>query len=172
VPTLRQITVSAATAVLCMLLGAAVYESVVMAPNYAHGIASLEHARGFLVVSTPAKFFRFLSPAAQVLLVLSAILSWRLSPRRVKWMLLIALGAAVTTDVVTFTFHYPRNEILFLAPLDRPSTELQRIAQEWAWGNYLRILLLTTSVVAAFAALWELAKSLSPNKRLERARER
>lgn len=171
-PALRQITVSAATAVLCMLLGAAVYESVVMAPNYAHGLASLEHARGFLVVSTPAMFFRFLSPAAQLLLVLSVVFSWRTCPGHAKWLLVAALGTAVATDVVTFTVHYPRNEILFLAPLDRPSMELQRIAQEWAWGNYLRILLLATSVVAAFGALWELARSLSPDNRLERARER
>jgi hypothetical protein len=157
-PTIREITVSIATVALCMLLGAAVYEAVVMAPNYALGTRSLEHVRGFFVVSTPASFFRVLAPVAQLLLALSVAFSWRASPHRAKWLLLAALGIAVATDVATFTFHYPRNQVLFSAPLDRPSSELQRIAQEWAWGNDVRILLLVAAVIVAFSALRALTR--------------
>ena len=142
-----------------MLLGAAIYESVVMAPNYVHSLAALEHARGLRVVTTPAAYFRILSPAGQLLLAASAVLAWRAPARKAKWLLLIALVAAIATDVVTFTFHYPRNEILFVAPLDRPWVELQRIGQEWAWGNYLRIGLLVIAVAATFAANWRLGRS-------------
>ncbi len=158
-PTLRQLAVSLAIAVLCMLLGAAIYESVVMAPNYVHSLAALEHARGFREVSTPAAYFRILSPVGQLLLAASVVLSWRAPARKARWLLLSALVAAVATDVVTFTFHYPRNEILFVASLDRPWVKLQRIAQEWAWGNYLRIVLLVIAVSAAFGANWKLGGS-------------
>jgi uncharacterized membrane protein len=150
---LREFSISAATVGLCMLLGAAVYESRVMAPNYALGLATLEHARGFLVASTPAAFFRIFAPVVQLLLFLSVVLAWRAAPTRVRWLLLVSLCAAIATDVVTYTFHYPRNEILFVAPIDRPEAELLRIAQEWAWGNYVRIGLLCVAVAAAFVAL-------------------
>jgi hypothetical protein len=159
---LRELSISAATVGLCMLLGATVYESVVMAPNYAIGLATLEHARGFLVASTPAAFFRILSPAVQLLLILSVVLAWRAAPTRVRWLLLACFCAAITTDVVTYTFHYPRNAILFVAPLDRPAAELRRIAQEWAWGNYVRICLLCVAVVTALVALRTLPRTLSP----------
>jgi uncharacterized membrane protein len=155
-----------------MLLGAAVYESMVMAPNYAFGLATLEHARGFLVASTPARFFRTLSPLAQLLLLLSLVLAWRAAPTRARWLLLASLCAAIATDVVTFIFHYPRNELLFVAPLDRPAAELRRIAQEWAWGNYVRICLLCVAVATAAVALRTLPRALSPNNLPDRARER
>jgi uncharacterized membrane protein len=154
-----------------MLLGAAVYESLVMAPNYVLGLATLEHARGFLVASTPAAFFRILSPIVQLLLFLSVVLAWRAAPTRVRWLLLASLCAAIATDVVTFTFHYPRNEILFVAPLDRPAAELHRIAQEWAWGNYVRIGLLCMAVAAAIVALRTLPRALSPSNSPHRARQ-
>lgn len=154
--------VPVATVAVCMLLGAAVYESVVMAPNYVHGLASLEHARGFLVATTPGNLFRVLSPAVQVLLLLSVAITWRASPRRLRWLLLFAFCAAVLTDVVTFTFHYPRNDILFVAPLDRSAADLHRIAREWALGNYVRIGLLAGAVVAAMTALRSLPQRPSP----------
>src|SRR5205085_10603016 len=110
-----------------------VYESVVMAPNYVFSFGALEHARGFLVASTPGSFFRILSPAVQVLLLLSVLVSWRATPPSIRWLLLASLSAAIATDVVTSAFHYPRNDILFVAPLDRPAAEFRRIAQAWAW---------------------------------------
>jgi len=61
--------------------------------------------------------------------------------------------------VVTFTFHYPRNDILFVAPLDRPAAELLRIAQEWAWGNYVRIGLLCAAAATALVALSKLRRA-------------
>jgi hypothetical protein len=163
---LREFSISAAIVGLCMLLGAAVYESRVMAPNYALGLATLEHARGFLVASTPAAFFRILSPAVQLLLILSVVFAWRAAPTHVRWLLLVSFCAAIATDVVTFTFHYPRNNILFVAPLDRPEAELRRIAQEWAWGNYVRIGLLCGAVVAALVGLRTLPRTQSPDNSL------
>jgi hypothetical protein len=159
---LRELVVSVAAAAVCMLLGAAIYEAVVMAPNFELGTQALEHARGFLVVSTPAAFFRVLAPTVQILLALSIVLTWRTLAGRRRLLLFAALGAAIAADVVTFAFHYPRNAVLFVAPLDRSSAELQRIAREWAWGNDVRILLLVGAAVAAFSAVHCVARRPGP----------
>jgi len=168
---LRGFFVSTSMVALCMLLGAALYESVVMAPNYMN-LTSLEHARGFLVASTPGTFFRALSPVVQILLLMSVVLTWRASPKQLRWLLLSAFVAAIATDVVTFAFHYPRNHILFVAPLDRPASELHRIALEWAWGNYVRIGLLAGATMATMIALRALPQGVSRGNWLERSRDR
>ena len=140
---------SAAIIALGMLLGACCYESVVMAPNFAAQVPeSLQHARSFLVVSNPGNYFRVLSPATQITLVLAAILTWRMPGAR--WWILGALAAALLTDGVTFAFHYPRNAILFQRPLtEGPVSRLQEAAREWGQGNFARIALLACAVVCA-----------------------
>ena len=50
---LRLISAASALVVLTMLLGAAVYESIVVAPNFQGAPTSLEHARGFYHVTNP-----------------------------------------------------------------------------------------------------------------------
>lgn len=153
---LLTITIALSITLLSMLLGATLYESVVMAPNYARGIEALKNVRAFLTAANPARYFRFLSPLTQALLLLSAVLSWAEEPIYARWFLLIALGALICTDVITFTYHYPRNKVMFVLPLDRPSAELQKVAREWAKGNYVRMGLLVVSVIGAFTALYSL----------------
>jgi len=140
---------SAAIIALGMLLGACCYESVVMAPNFAAQVPeSLQHARSFLAVRNPGNYFRVLAPAAQITLVLAAILTWRIPGAR--WWILGALAGVLLTDVVTFTFHYPRNEILFQRPLaEVPVSRLQEAAREWGAGNLVRIALLACAVICA-----------------------
>ena len=61
-----------------LLLGAAWYEAVVMAPNYQRDIPeSLVLARQFLARTTPAHFFRVVAPAAQLLALLAVIFDWQ-----------------------------------------------------------------------------------------------
>ena len=54
-----------------ILLGAGVYESVVLAPNLQGAPTSLEHARGFYHLTNPGVFFRVVSPATQLFLVVA-----------------------------------------------------------------------------------------------------
>lgn len=149
-------TVALATASLCMLLGATLYESVVMAPNFARGKAALESARAFLIATNPGNYFRVLSPVTQGLLLVSVLLIWNADPRSVRWILITALGVHILVDVITYSYHYPRNKIMFVAPLERPSAELQEVAREWAKGNYVRMGLLMVSAIAAFTAFYQL----------------
>jgi uncharacterized membrane protein len=144
-----------------MLLGAGAYESVVMAPNYAAQIpASVEHARNFFVATNPGAFFRTIAPTTQVLLLLSVVLNWRVPGAR--RFIIGALLLAVLTDVITFSFHYPRNAILFDRPLDQSTTpQLLEAAQQWALGNYVRVGLLATAMLSALRGLMRSAEKVA-----------
>jgi hypothetical protein len=141
---------------IAVLLGATIYEAVVMAPNYEHAIPeSIELARRFLTRRTPAHFFRVTSPLAQVLALGCALASWRTPMAR--WMLLGTLGILLLTDVVTFTYHYPRLRIMFKDPMPRDPERLRRAAREWTIGNYGRLALLVLAALAALRAAAALA---------------
>jgi hypothetical protein len=79
---LRLVSVSVALVLAAMLLGAGVYESVAVAPNFHGAPTSLEHARGFYHATNPGMFFRVLSPATQLFLLLALICNWKRSGTR------------------------------------------------------------------------------------------
>lgn len=89
---LSKVILIAALLGLSLLLGATVYESIVMAPNYEREVpASIEIARQFMTAVTPASYFRVLAPVTQLLLLLSVIVCWKTRPAR--WLSVAALGA-------------------------------------------------------------------------------
>jgi len=146
-----------------MLLGASTYESVVMAPNYAAQVPqSLEHIRAFFVSTNPGMLFRILAPATQVLLVLAVLLNWRV--RGARWWLVGALFALALADVITFTVHYPRNELLFIRPLGEvPVARLTEAALEWGRWNHARTGLLAAAAVSSLQGLsWSWRATVQP----------
>ncbi len=141
---------------LALLLGATVYESVVMAPNFERDIpASIDLARQFLKRTTPAHYFRLLTPVTGLLLLAGLIASWPLEAAR--WRLLTALGILVLLDVITFAFHYPRLAIMFKGPMPEDPPLLRRAAREWALGNVVRAVLLAVAFLVALRAVTMLA---------------
>lgn len=135
------------------LFGGSLYDSIVLAPNFRVGLPqSLEHLRQFMAVTNPGNFFRFIAPLTQLSILVSLVLGWK-RPAGRRWWLIAALVSVVAGDVITFTFHYPRNAILFGDPMHTPPDVLERAAREWAYGNYLRILLVGTALVCALKAL-------------------
>lgn len=150
--TFREVVLAGAILCLGMLLGAAVFESLVTAPNFASGIPeSLERTRQSWSVANPGNFFRIVSPAAQLLTLLSLILNWK-RPAGRRWWLLAALLLAVLTDVITFTYHYPRNDLLFSDPMAQPVDVLERAAREWITMNWLRVVLVFLAASSALVA--------------------
>lgn len=134
------------------LLGAAMYESVVMAPNYAHSVPeSLEAAKRFMGATNPGNYFRVAAPLTQITLLITLVLNWRGADGR-RWWLFGALGFAVAVDVITFAFHFPRNAILFTDPMNTRPEVLTAAVTEWIYGNYVRVLLLAFSMVCAIKA--------------------
>ena len=132
-----------------MLLGGGVYESVVMAPNYRSNLPqSLDYLRHFMTVTTPANFFRVVSPITMISLAATLIVYWGFLPAR--WWFIAALAALILADSITYGFHYPRNKVLFIEePLSSDINMLRRLAQEWATGNLVRIVLLAIATVMA-----------------------
>ncbi len=160
---LRMISTAIALALSAMLLGAGVYESVVVAPNLQGAPSSLEHARGYYHATNPGMFFRVLSPGTQIFLLLALVCNWVPVPLT-RWRLAAALALAILGDVVTFKFHYPRNAILFIGPLTWPAADLDRVAREWALGNYLRIAVILTAMVLVMVSVIRIARDTAPGE--------
>jgi hypothetical protein len=145
---------------LALLLGATVYETIVMAPNYERDIpASIDLARQFLTRVTPAHYFRIISPLTQLLLVAGVVVHWGAADAR-GW-LLTALGALLVADVITFRFHYPRLNIMFKDPIPNDPVRLRRAAREWAVGNLVRGALLLVAFLSVLLAVTRLAVRLA-----------
>ncbi len=144
-------------ALLCCgsLLGAALYDAVVLAPNLRGGPQGLEHGRLFMAVATPATLFRVLSPSVQLLALLAIVTNW--SNVSLRWPLVTALVVLVASDIITFKFHYPRNRLMFTAPLTVPPGELALAARQWASGNLARIALVLVAWLAVLMALLRFA---------------
>ena len=157
---LRLVSAAIALVLSGMLLGAGVYESVVVAPNFQGAPTSLEHARGFYHATNPGVFFRVLSPATQLLLLVALVCNWRPVPLT-RWRLAGALALAILADVITFKFHYPRNAILFNAQLTNPA-DLNRVGAEWAMGNYVRIAVVLAMVLLVMVSMIRVARRTAP----------
>jgi hypothetical protein len=160
---LRLVSTAIALALSVMLLGAGVYESVVLAPNLQGAPASLEHARGFYHATNPGMFFRALVPVTQLFLLVALACNWRQAPAT-RWKLVGALTLLILTDVITFRFHYPRNDILFIAPLTQPPAYYDRVGTEWAIGNYVRVALILTAVVLVMMSTINIARATAPGE--------
>jgi len=161
---LRLASVAIALVSSAMLLGASVYQSVVDAPNYHGGLVALEHARGFYHAVNPGTFFRTLAPASQLLLLVALVCNWKPTPIT-RWRLAAGLALLILADVVTFRFHYPRNHILFVAPLTNTTAYYDRVATEWGTGNYLRVALILITVVLLIASMIRIARETTPEQK-------
>ena len=133
------------------ILAANVYTSVVDATSWGSNIPeSIHAARNYFKVVTPAQFFRVASPLNQVLALLALILFWKSVPSA-RLFLGIALGCYIFTDVFTFTYFYPRNDIMFVKGTD-PAL-MSKAWSEWNAMNWLRSLIIFAGVCASFVSL-------------------
>ena len=140
-----------------MLLGGGVYESVVMAPNHRNNVPeSLVHLRQFLKITTPANYFRFVSPTTFLILTVTVVACWHVEAAR--WWIAGALCIHIISDTITYSYHYPRNKILFVDPLIDDADRLLRLSKEWNRGNIVRIILLSVSVSLTLIGLVALAQ--------------
>src|SRR3974390_2168073 len=89
--------------------------------------------------------------ATQILVALSVVFNW--SNRQARWSLIGALAALILADVITFTYHYPRNRQMFTAPLTIPPEQLDRAARQWASANWVRVALVLGAWLGTLTAL-------------------
>ena len=87
-----------------------------------------------------------------LLIVLALFLFWKKSSS-IRLFLGIALLCYVSSMILTFTYFYPRNEVMFLSE-QLPGTEtLKRVASKWGRMNWVRSLIWLADLVCSFLAL-------------------
>lgn len=130
-----------------------IYNSVVNAANWESNVPeSITATKEFFVVANPGSFFKVLDPGNQVLILLALVLLWKQSAA-IRLYLGMALFCFLFSTILTFTYFYPRNEIMFLSE-QLPDTEtLRRVATEWGNMNWVRSFLSLTGLVCSFMAL-------------------
>lgn len=128
------------------------YNSIVNAANWESNIPqSIAATRDFFVVANPGTFFKMIDPTNLILVVVALVLFWKSAS--VRMYLAIALICFVFSMILTFTYFYPRNEIMFLSE-QLPDTEtLRRAASEWGRMNWVRSLIWLAGLVCCFFAL-------------------
>ena len=102
-------------------------------------------------------------PVTQLFLLLAIAFNWKPDPVT-RWSLAGALGALILTDMITFRFHYPRNDILFIAPLTGRAADYDRVATEWAMGNYARVAMILIAVVLVMLSFIRIVRDTAPRE--------
>lgn len=130
-----------------------IYNSIVNAANWESNVPdSITATKDFFVVANPGTFFQLIDPTNLILIVLALILFWKKSTS-IRLYLGVALLCYISAMILTFTYFYPRNEIMFLSE-QLPDTEtLKKVASEWGRMNWVRSLIWLAGLICSFLAL-------------------
>jgi uncharacterized membrane protein len=150
---MKKIILFASACLASGLLFTNVYNSLIDVTAWGHDIPnSIATTREYFKTVNPGNFFRVFSPINQVLALLVLILLWK-SSRPVRLYLAFAFAIYVLTDVFTFGYFYPRNDIMFkdasLTDIDLLKTTLQ----QWAGMNWVRSAMILVGVKCSFMAI-------------------
>ncbi len=150
---IRNSAIILATTFTAGLLFVNTYNSVVDAVSWGSNMpASIQTARDYFKVVNPGNFFRIFSPINQVLTLLALIVC-RKAGKTARIYCGAALIFAVAVDVFTFGFFYPRNEIMFSAPIETNLDAIKTAWSEWSTMNWVRSGLEVVGLAFDFAAL-------------------
>ena len=130
-----------------------IYNSIVNAANWESNIPqSITATKDFFVVANPGTFFRLIDPTNMLLIVLALILFWKKSSS-IRFFLGIGLLCYVSSMILTFTYFYPRNEVMFLSEQLPDIETLKKVASEWGRMNWVRSLIWLAGLACSFLAL-------------------
>jgi hypothetical protein len=137
-----------------------IYNSIVDARSWGQNIPeSVQATRVYFSAVNPGTFFRFFSPVNQVLALLALFLFWKKS-KKVKLFLAIAFLIAVFTDVFTFAYFYPRNNLLMTLSLS-DINHLAEVISQWQFMNWVRSAILVIALLFSFLGLNEVYRHKS-----------
>jgi len=150
--TLRKLSLALAISLAAGLLFTNIYTSMVDARNWGANIpASIQTARDYFKTANAGVFFRIFSPANQAAGLLALILCWR-AGKRARIYCVIALLFAISTDMLTFAYFYPRNDILFKSPIATNLDAIKTAWEQWTTMNWVRSLICAAGLVFDFLA--------------------
>ncbi len=143
------------------LLLATVYGSVVDSVAWGSDIPrSIEVAREYYKHTNPGVFFRIFAPATQLTALLVLGLFWKRA-KQVRLYLGMASLLYILADVLTFSYFYPRNDLMFtLTPLTDVGT-LRNTWTEWSNMNWVRISIVLAGVFFSCMALHRIYTTLA-----------
>lgn len=114
------------------LLSVNVYNSLVDAKSWGANIPdSIQTARNYYQHVNPGNFFRIFAPVNQVLALITLVLFWKRS-KPVRLFFAMALLLYILTDVLTFAYFYPRNDIMFMSPSLEDAEKIKTAWTQWS----------------------------------------
>jgi hypothetical protein len=150
---MKNIILFASIVIASGLLITNIYNSLVDAKSWGADIPqSINTARQYFKSVNPGSFFRIFSPVNQVLGLLALILFWKSSPA-IRMNLGIALVMYILADVLTFSYFYPRNDIMFKTAQLTDTDTLRKAWTEWCSMNWVRSLIALVGLVFSFLSL-------------------
>jgi len=154
---LKKIVICLSVTFMAGVLFVNIYNSIVDAVSWGSNVpASIEVMRHYYYATNPGKFFRYFSPANQVLALLVLILFWK-SSKKTRLFLAAAFLLSVLTDVFTMSYFYPANNLLMTLPLENVS-KLSSVVHEWQLMNWLRSLIIAVELSLFFLGMNSLFK--------------
>ncbi|MBX7132105.1 MAG: hypothetical protein K1X67_05430 [Fimbriimonadaceae bacterium] len=152
----RQLLVVLSVTFAAGLLFTNVYNSLIDAPNWGKSLpASIETTRAYFSTRNPGDFYRTFSPVNQIVCLLAVIFCWNLGGRVRMWTL-AALAVSVLGDMFTFAYFFPRNAIMFEAPIRANIDAIRQAHAEWSAMNWVRSACVALNLAAAFGSLFAL----------------
>lgn len=132
------------------------YNSIVDTTSWISNVpSSIEVFRQYYHNINPGNFFRVFSPINQLLALIAVILFWKTSGK-VRLFLIIAFILAVLGDVITFSFFYPRNDMLMNLPIQGNTDQFITILQQWRFMNWIRTFILLVGLLFSCLGLNEI----------------
>ena len=130
-----------------------IYNSIVDTTAWGANIPqSIEITRDYYQSVNPGTFFRVFSPINQILALFSLVLFWK-SSGSIRTFLIVAFLLYFLADVFTFTYFYPRNDIMFKSDISTNLEVIKTAWEQWVPMNWLRSFIIFIGLVCSFISL-------------------
>ena len=150
---MKKIILFASISLASGLLFTNLFTSLVDARSWGSDIPnSIATARQYFKVVDPGVFFRLFSPINQALGVIVLVIFWKASPS-VRLSLFIALVCYVSAEAMTFSYFFPRNDIMFRDAALTDVDLLKKTWSEWNTMNWVRTDILLVGVIFSILSL-------------------
>ena len=141
-----------------------IYNSIVDAPNWGGNIpASMEIARNYFAEKSPQDFFQIFGIIIHILGINCVIRFWK-TDKQIRLFNISALALILIIDLLTFTYFFPRNDIMFTL---NGTTDIQTLTnawREWEIMNWVRTFITLGIVILYSLSLYKFMKNVKTKK--------
>lgn len=132
------------------LLFVNIYNSIVDAPNWGTNIpTSIEIARNYFAIKSPQDFFKIFGIVIHIIGINCVIRFWK-TDKQIRFFNISALALILIIDLLSFTYFFPRNDIMFTLNGTTDVQILTNVWREWEIMNWGRTFI-TLGIVALYS---------------------